>query len=145
MYWEDVAESQEIHLDEEMSPQRLVVWAAASGDYYPIHYDESFARGNGLPGIIVHGALKGMLVGRLLDEFAGDGGRVVRFGVSYRGMDEARRTLRVWGRVERKYEEDGEARVDLAVGVLGADGRESTPGTATVALPRRRGDARKGA
>lgn len=136
-FWDDVEESLEIDLDEEMSSQRLVVWASASGDYYPIHYDDGFAKQNGLPGIIVHGALKGMLVGRLLDELVGDEGRIVRWKVSYRGMDEARRDLRVWARVTKKYTEDGEGRLDLDVGVLGAGSQETTPGTATVALPRR--------
>ena len=138
-WWDDVEEGAELSLTEEMSSQRLVVWAAASGDYYQIHYDDGFAKNNGLPGIIVHGALKGMIVGRLLDEWCGDAGRVVRWNVSYRGMDPARQDLRVWARVERKYEDDGEARVDLAVGVTGGDGAETTPGTATVTLPRRAG------
>ena len=136
-FWNDAEESLEIGLNEEMSSQRLVVWASASGDYYPIHYDDGFAKQNGLPGIIVHGALKGMLVGRLLDELVGDEGRIVRWKVSYRGMDEARRDLRVWARVTKKYTEDGEGRLDLDVGVLGAGSQETTPGTATVALPRR--------
>ena len=136
-YWDDVEEPLEIGLDEEMSSQRLVVWAAASGDYYAIHYDDGFAKQTGLPGIIVHGALKGMLVGRLLDELVGDEGRIVRWNVSYRGMDEAREDLRVWARVTKKYVEAGEGRLDMDVGVLGAGSQETTPGTATVALPRR--------
>ncbi len=137
LYWDDVSEGQEIALDEEMSSQRLVVWAAASGDFYQIHYDDEFAKKNDLPDIIVHGALKGMLVGRLLDEWVGDEGLIVRWGVSYRGMDQARRDLKVWGKVSRKYTEDGQARIDLEVGVTDPDGKNGTPGTATVALPRR--------
>jgi acyl dehydratase len=136
-FWDDVTEGEEIALTEEMSSQRLVLWAAASGDFYQIHYDEGFARNNNLPGIIVHGALKGMLVGRLLDEWCGDGGRIVQWDVSYRGMDPARQDLRAWARVEKKYEEAGEGRLDLAVGVIGGEGKETTPGTATVALPKR--------
>ena len=54
-YWDDIEEGQEIALDhEETSSQRLVVWAAASGDFYQIHYDDDFAKGNSLPDIIVH-------------------------------------------------------------------------------------------
>ena len=137
-YWDDVEEGQEIALEnEEMASQRLVVWAAASGDFYQIHYDDGFAENNRLPGIIVHGALKGMLVGRLLDEWAGDEGSIKKWGVSYRGMDPARQALRIWGKVTRKYEEGGEALLDLDVGVQQPDGKETTPGTATVALPKR--------
>ena len=46
--WDDVAEGQEISIVEEMPSQRLVVWAAASGDFYQIHYDPDFARNTGL-------------------------------------------------------------------------------------------------
>ncbi len=137
LYWDDVYPGTEISLTEPISSQRLVIWAAASGDYYQIHYDDEFAKRNSLPGIIVHGALKGMLVGRLLDDWCGEAGRIVKWGVSYRGMDPARQDLTVWAKVTKKYEEEGEGRLDLVVGVRRADGTETTPGTATVALPRR--------
>ena len=137
VYWDDVSEGQEISLQEPMSSQRLVIWAAASGDFYQIHYDDGFAKNNDLADIIVHGALKGMLVGRLLDEWTGDDGRIVSWNVSYRGMDPARKDLRIWGKVTKKYDEGGEGRVDLNVGVTQPDGTETTPGSATVALPKR--------
>ena len=136
-FWNDVSEGHKIDLQESMSSQRLVIWAAASGDFYQIHYDEAFAKANNLPGVIVHGALKGMLVGRLLDEWTGDAGRIVNWNVSYRGMDPVEQELRAWGRVTRKYEEDGEGRLDLDIGVTQPDGKETTPGTATVSLPQR--------
>ncbi|MPZ99728.1 MAG: hypothetical protein GEU80_10405 [Dehalococcoidia bacterium] len=138
VYWDDVQEGQDIPaLDEEMSSQRLIVWAAASGDFYQIHYDDNFAKNNRLPDIIVHGALKGMLIGRLLDEWRGEQGRIVNWGVSYRGMDPARQNIKVWGKITKKYEQDGEALVDLDVGCAQPDGTQTTPGTATVALPKR--------
>ena len=120
-----------------MSSQRLVIWAAASGDFYQIHYDDKFAENNHLPDIIVHGALKGMLVGRLLDEWKGEQGAIKNWGVSYRGMDPARQDLTIWGKVTKKYEEGDEALIDLDVGVAQPDGTQTTPGTATVALPKR--------
>lgn len=135
-YWDDVTVGEEHGFEEVFDAQRLVVWAAASGDFYPIHFDDDFARKNHLPGIIVHGALKAMIIGRLLHEWATNG-RIVRWDVSYRGMDSARQSLWIWGRVTRKYEFEGESRVDLDVGVRGLEGRDGTPGHATVALPRR--------
>jgi acyl dehydratase len=137
VFWDDVGEGQEISLQEPIDSQRLVIWAAASGDFYQIHYDEGFAKATGLDGLIVHGALKGMLVGRLLDEWTGADGRIVKWGVSYRGMDPLGPDLRVWAKVTKKYEQDGEARLDLNVGVEQPDGTETTPGTGTVVLPRR--------
>ncbi|MBM4409781.1 MAG: hypothetical protein FJ037_00385 [Chloroflexi bacterium] len=136
-FWDDVKEGQEISLTEPTSSQRLVVWAAASGDFYQIHYDDNFAKGNNLPDIIVHGALKGMLVGRLLDEFAGDKGSIEMWDVSYRGMDKAREDITIWGKVTKKYQEGGKNLVDLDVGVRKVDGSETTPGRATVSLPKK--------
>ena len=136
-YWDDLNEGDEVTLTEAMSSQRLVVWAAASGDFYQIHYDDDFAKGNNLPDIIVHGALKGMLVGRLLDELCGDEGTIKQWDVSYRGMDIARHDVVVHGAVTKKYEEGGQHLLDLNVGVRTDEGNETTPGTATVALPSR--------
>jgi acyl dehydratase len=136
-YWDDVATGDVTRLDESFDTQRLVVWAAASGDFYQIHYDEDFAKKNNLPGVIVHGALKGMILGRLLSEWVGPTGRIVSWDASYRGMDPVREDLAFWARITRKYERDGESLVDLELGVRGPDGRETTPGSATVALPRR--------
>ncbi len=43
--------------------RQLVMYAGASEDYYEVHYDRDFARTQGLPDAIVHGALKsGFLV-----------------------------------------------------------------------------------
>ena len=39
VFWDDVSEGQEISLNEPMSSQILVMWSAASGDFYQIHYD----------------------------------------------------------------------------------------------------------
>ena len=136
-YWDDFEVGHEFSFDEETSSQRLVIWAAASGDFYQIHYDDDFAKDNNLPDIIVHGALKGMIVGRLLDDFVGDEGAIKRWGVSYRGMDPARQTLKVWATITKKYEEGGEALLDLDCGVAQPDGAQTTPGTATISLPKR--------
>ncbi|MEX2230503.1 MAG: MaoC/PaaZ C-terminal domain-containing protein [Dehalococcoidia bacterium] len=138
LYWEDVHEGEAVpSLTEEMSSQRLVIWAAASGDFYQIHFDDNYAKGNNLPDILVHGPLKCALLGRLLDEWVGERGRIVRWSASNRAMDSARQDLTIWGRVTRKYEHDGEGYVDLDVGVAQPNGAQTTPGTATVVLPRR--------
>jgi acyl dehydratase len=137
IYWDDIEEGQEFSLIEPMDSQRLVIWAAASGDFYQIHYDDNYAKDNKLPDIIVHGALKGMLVGRLLDEWKGEDGSIKNWDVSYRGMDPAREDLTIWAKITKKYQENDENLVDLDVGVAQPDGTQTTPGTATVSLPQR--------
>lgn len=117
--------------------QQLVMWAAASGDFYQIHYDPDFARGTGLDGIIVHGALKNAFLGQLLHDWIAPAGFLRRFGCQYRGMDYPNQEIVSRGIVTRKYEEDGQTLVDLDIWTENAAGKKTTPGTATVMLPRR--------
>ncbi len=136
VYFEDVSEGQEIpKLAQNCDSQRLVLWAAGSGDYYQIHYDKDFAQNTGLPDRITHGALKHALLGRLLDQWAGDGGRVRRVACSYRGMDMIDKDVTCRGVITGKRQENGSNVVDLEVWTEDPDGKKTTPGTAVVALP----------
>lgn len=138
VYWEDVKEGDEIpQLKKNCSTQQLVLWAAASGDFYQIHYDQDFARATGLKGIIVHGALKNAFLGQLLHDWVGEQGRIKRFGCSYRGMDYPNQNILCRGVVTRKYVENGEHLVDLDIWTENPEGQKTSPGTATVALPSR--------
>jgi acyl dehydratase len=138
VYFEDVTEGAEIpELVQNCDSQRLVFWAAGSGDYYQIHYDKDFAQSTGLPECIVHGALKHALLGRLLDQWSGDEGRVRRVAVSYRGMDMINKDVRCRGVVTAKRSEDGLNVVELEVWTEDPSGNKTTPGTASVELPSR--------
>lgn len=138
VYWEDVKEGDEIpRLKKNCSTQQLVLWAAASGDFYQIHYDQDFARATGLKGIIVHGALKNAFLGQLLHDWVGERGRIKRFGCSYRGMDYPNQDIICRGVITRKYQENGEHLVDLDIWTENPEGQKTSPGTATVALPSR--------
>ncbi len=138
VYAEDVHEGYEIpELVKRCSPRQLVMWAAASGDFYEIHYDVEYARSIGLPGLVVHGALKNAFLGQLVHDFVAPAGRVVSFGCSYRGMDYPHRDLRCRGVVKRVFEEGAEHRAELEIWIEDPDGTVTTPGTAVVSLPRR--------
>lgn len=138
VYFEDVKEGVEIpELVQNCDSQRLVFWAAGSGDYYQIHYDKDFAQSTGLPECIVHGALKHALLGRLLHEWSGDEGRVRRVAVSYRGMDMIAKDVRCRGVITGKRSENGRNVVELEVWTEDPSGNKTTPGTATVELPSR--------
>ena len=140
VYFEDVQEGQEIPtLREKCTSQRLVMWAAGSGDFYQIHYDKDFAQGTGLPDRITHGALKHALLGRLLHEWVGDGGRVKKVACQYRGMDMVNEDVTCHGVVKRKFQEGGENLVELDIWTETPQGQKTTPGTAVVALPSRGG------
>ena len=134
--WEEVSEGMELpELKKNCSTQQLVLWAAGSGDFYQIHYDLEFAKSTGLDGLIVHGALKHAFLGQLLHDWIGNEGRIKRFGCSYRGMDVPNQDIMCRGKVVKKYEENGERLVDVQVWTENPEGKQTTPGTATVRLP----------
>jgi acyl dehydratase len=139
-YFEDVREGQELPAIK-IAPdkQQLVKFAAGSGDFNPLHFDENFPmlKPMGLTENIVHGRFKYAQVGRLVFGFAGYQGRVKKFAVQYRGMDGLNKTITAKGVVTAKRQENGENLVDLDVWTEDAEGKKTTPGTATVALPSR--------
>jgi acyl dehydratase len=138
VYFDEVKEGAEIpKMVQTCDSQRLVYWAAGSGDYYQIHYDKDFAQSTGLPECIVHGALKHALIGRLLDEWVGERGRVQRVAVSYRGMDMINKDVTCRGVITGKRTEGGRNLVGLEVWTEDPQGNKTTPGTATVELPSR--------
>jgi acyl dehydratase len=138
IFFEDAAEGQEIpKLSLPCDSQRLVWWAAGSGDYYQIHYDKDFAQRTGLPERITHGALKHALLGRLVHEWAGDKGSVKRVACSYRGMDMIDKDVVARGVITGKRTDGAQNLVDLEVWTEDPEGNKTTPGTATVSLPSR--------
>jgi acyl dehydratase len=61
----------------------LVRYCGASGDFNPIHWNESFARSVGLPGVIAHGMYTMATAGRYVTDWVGDPGAVVEYGVRF--------------------------------------------------------------
>jgi acyl dehydratase len=57
----------------------LVKYAGASGDFNPIHWNERFARGVGLPDVIAHGMFTMATAARVATDWAGDPGAVVGY------------------------------------------------------------------
>lgn len=66
--------------------QTLVDYAAASLDQNPIHQDEAFAKSVGLPDVIAHGMWTMGAAGTLAADWAGDAGRVLRYGTRFTSM-----------------------------------------------------------
>jgi len=61
----------------------LVMYAGASGDFNPIHWNERFAKAVGLPDVIAHGMLTMASAGRVVTDWVGDPGAVVEYGVRF--------------------------------------------------------------
>ncbi|TYD00066.1 MaoC family dehydratase [Arthrobacter echini] len=59
--------------------QDLVRYAGASGDFNPIHWNQSFAEGVGLPGVIAHGMFTMGAAVQLVTDWADDPAAVVDY------------------------------------------------------------------
>ena len=85
-------------------------YAGASGDFNPIHIDEDFARGVGLPGRILHGLWTMAQVARAQTQAAGGPGHLKRLTVQFRGMGLPEHEVVVSGTVREVS--DGRALID---------------------------------
>ena len=138
VYFENVNVGDEIpKLVKNCTTQQLVMWATGSGDMYQIHYDKDFAAGNGLPGVIIHGALKNAFLGQMLHDWIRDGGQIKKYNCQYRGMDVPGQDITCRGVITAKRQEDGKNFVDLDIWTEKPDGEKTSPGKAIVILPSR--------
>lgn len=115
----------------------LVRYAGASGDFNPIHWNERFATEVGLPDVIAHGMLTMAVAGRLVSNWTGDPGAIVRYGVRFTRPvvvpdDGAGATVELSGKVS-KINEDGT--VKIAITAKSADQGVLGGAAATVRLP----------
>ena len=99
--------------------ENLVRYAGASGDFNPIHWHERHAKAVGLPDVIAHGMLTMATAGRVVTDWVGDPGRVLRYGVRFSrpvvvADDDEGATVTVSGVVEEKND-DGTVVVGLTV------------------------------
>jgi acyl dehydratase len=102
----------------------LVKYAGASLDFNPIHWNETTATAVGLPDVIAHGMLTMALVARLVTDWAGDPGAVVRYATKFTRPvivpdDGVGATVEVTGRVTDKNDEDHTVRVEMTATFAG--------------------------
>ena len=118
----------------------LMRWSAAMENWHKIHYDQKFTvEHDKLPGLMVNGSLKQQFILAHLKSWAGLEGWVWKVRFQFRAMDVDGTTLRTWAEVVKKTPLEAFGIVELKLGIKNEDDRESTPGTALVALPFRGG------
>lgn len=138
VYFEDVHEGTELPiLHKDPTTQQLVMYAGASGDFYQIHYDQEFARANGLPNVILHGALKNAFLGQLVTNWIGEYGTLKKLAVQYRGMDVPGTPVLCKGVVTKASLDDGEGVVECDIWLENSEGEKTTLGSTVVSLPLR--------
>ena len=124
-------------MEKRPTTQQLVMYAGASGDYYQIHYDQELARANGLPNVVLHGALKNAFLGQLMTDWIGEHGTLKKLSAQYRGMDFPGAPVYCKGVVKKRSVQDGENLVECEIWLENARGERTTSGYSVAALPSR--------
>ncbi|RCG31590.1 dehydratase [Sphaerisporangium album] len=114
----------------------LVMYAGASGDFNPIHWNERHAKAVGLPDVIAHGMFTMSQAGRFVTDWAGDPGALVDYGVRFSSMvvvpdNDEGAVITVSGVVEDKLDDN---KVVLSLTARSGDSRVLSKARATVRL-----------
>jgi acyl dehydratase len=138
-YWDDVSEGDELPgFELYLSETKMVEQVSGSQDFYAVHHDREFARSGGHPDIFFNTGFTRAALGRLLTDYAGVDGWVRRLQYAMRRMNRPGDTLKVRGKVVKKYiADDGAPVVDIDLGIENQREGVATPATATVMLPKR--------
>jgi acyl dehydratase len=139
LYFEDVKEGDELpsFTVENLTRTDFVKYAGSSGDFNPIHHDQTFAEASGNPTVFAMGMLNAGILGRLVTDYAG-----VENLRKYR----VRFATRVWpgdsvtckGKVTKKAVENGERIIEGEVTAFNQKGEVAIQGSFRAALPARR-------
>ena len=143
VYFEDVNVGDAITpLRTSVDETQMFLFSAATYNAHRIHYDKTWAIDvEGYTGPLVQGPLQAALLARAVTDWMGGSGRLVTYSAQNRAVAFAGDQLDFVGTVTAKREENGQALVDLEIRGE-REGELLMPGTATVALPIRTGDAR---
>ena len=134
LHFEDIKEGMEIPaIKKNPTTQQLVKYAGASGDFYQIHYDMEYAKNNGLPGVILHGALKNAFLGQLITDWIGTSGKLKMLEVQYKGMDLPGTPVYAKGIVSKIIDENN---INCDLWLETENGDKTTIGKATIQLPK---------
>jgi acyl dehydratase len=137
-YWEDVEAGEELEgfaLD--ITPRRLFLQVSGSQDWYPVHFDPAFARKGGHPDVFVNTRFLQAALVRVVTDWMGDDGFLKRLRFEMRRQQRPGDTMVCKGKVVSTYERDGDGCVDLELWAENEREGVTTPGTATVVLPRK--------
>lgn len=125
-----------------LTEAHLMRWSSAMENWHKIHYDQPFTTGHEkLPGLLISGSLKQQFIVQLLRRWAGPGGWVVSAEFQFRAMNVVGETLTAWAEVTGLTRQARWGLVDIDLGIVNGDGKQSTPGKGQVALPLAAGQA----
>ena len=108
----------------------FVKYAGASGDFNPMHHDDTIAAQVGNPSVFGHGMLTAGLMARVVKDWFGPEA-MRRFSVRFAKQVWPGETITFTAVVTGKRAEGGNDLVDLELKAANADGEEKLSGSAT--------------
>jgi acyl dehydratase len=131
--WQDLPEGSERELRVgPITRTDMVRYAGASGDFNPNHHDEIYAIRAGFDKPFAHGMLQGGYVGRMLTEWLGPVA-LRRFNLRFSAQAWPGDVVICKARVTRRYQEQGEKRLDIEAEAQNQRGDILIRATATAA------------
>ena len=137
MSWETIKEGDELPaLRKRPDVPQLVKYAAGSGDFNPLHYDDGFATRVGFPSVIAQGMFTAGVLSHYVSDWLGlDNLR--KYSVQFKSPLFPEKKITFKGTVARKYKDGDENLVDCDLEVVTNDGETVIKGSCTAALPSR--------
>jgi acyl dehydratase len=133
----EVGDSKELVLVENLSRTQIVQYAGASGDFNPIHHDETYAtKAAGYQSVFAHGMLTMGLTGRLLTDWLGDG-VLQEYGVRFVKQVWPGDSLTAKGTVKSVETEGDRCTVHFVLVTTILKGEAVVQGSAVASLPAR--------
>jgi acyl dehydratase len=137
-YWDDVEVGDSLpEIVMALDATAMVLQVSGSQDWSRIHHDLAYAADSGIPNIFYNTGWTTGLLGRLMTDWIGPSGWVESLGFQMRGMNPQGSEVTASGKVVDKRVEDGKALVDVEVSLVNSEYGPTTPGKATIRLPRK--------
>jgi acyl dehydratase len=122
---------------------QMFLFSSATNNAHRIHYDYRWATDiEGHPDIVVHGPLQAALMAKMLTDWAGPRGQLVRISVRNERAAFAGELLVFTAEVVRKYHDGDRALIDLRLAEKRSGLEVLMPGKATLRLPSRNQDGK---
>lgn len=130
--WSGLKEGEERHFEvTDVNRTHFVRYAGASGDFNPIHHDQTFAEKAGLPTVFGIGMWTAGVLSRLPVEWFGPES-IRSYGVRFASRVWPGDTVACRGTITRVYEQDGLPHADLDLQATNQNGEVLIQGSATV-------------
>ena len=106
----------------------FVRYAGASGDFVPLHYDQTFVEAAGIPTVFAQGMYTAGLLSKALTDYAGIG-QVRRFKVRFATRVWPGDTVTCRGKVTNKADRNGEKIIEGELEVVNQKGEPAIKGS----------------